>query len=449
VYYCGPYKLVSQGVCGVSLPWGLGEQMNRRCGSEQLPRTTGGRKRLAAFARPAAVGTVVVAGLVISGPVPARANAPPRPKPQVLWHAYPLDSTHSAPTGNGRAVEPRVTPTTPASAPARNSDAASPAVGASSTARIAAFGALAAAVVCALMLLRRRRTRARRRASLHPAAGESTGGRGLFHALSQEDGSLAPARRTDRRSTAPPGGRSSAVVAGEGVTGTLLERVGVVAPVREVRAERVERRPAQIGEQPGRSEGEKAALKRTGKKVDAAAVAKLKQKGEASASLKDARERDLTQLKAKLGEPQTKTKRPPAEKRAPAAAKPKPANRPPIASTEDATVAQAAPQPPTATAPSLCRIEWRRNEEESRFCAIARSPTGEESVLLSSPSFEWNEATPPPKDFAHAGSAYLALVSQLAADRWVATDLGKDWYALELKRTPEDFRSTNGEEGRT
>src|SRR5438045_2211672 len=114
--------------------------MNRRGGSEQFPRTTGGRKRLAAFARPAAGGT-------------------------------------------------------------------------------------AAAVVCALMLLRRRRARAQRRASLQPTGGESTGGRGLFHALSQEDGSLAPARRTDRRSTAPAGGRSSAVVAGERVTGTSLERV--------------------------------------------------------------------------------------------------------------------------------------------------------------------------------------------------------------------------------
>jgi hypothetical protein len=61
------------------------------------------------------------------------------------------------------------------------------------------------------------------------------------------------------------------------------------------------------------------------------------------------------------------------------------------------------------------------------------------------------EDTPPHKDSAPVGRAYLALVSQLTADGWVPepTELDKDGYALELKRTAEHFRPTNGEEGRT
>jgi hypothetical protein len=229
----------------------------------------------------------------------------------------------------------------------------------------------------------------------------------------------------------------------------LLERVGLVSQAREVQAERVEPQPVAVGAQGRPAAGHKAALKRTGEKSDAGAAAKLKEKGQASAALKDAKQRDLTQLKAKLGEPKTKTKRAPAPaKHGPAAGKPASGNGAPIASTPEVPAKKANAQPPPATTPSHCRIEWRRTGNQSQFCAITRSPTGDKSVLLSSPLFKWKDDTPPRNDFAPAGSAYLALVAQLAAEGWVATDLGERWYALELKRTTEHLQSTNGEEGR-
>jgi len=118
---------------------------------------------------------------------------------------------------------------------------------------------------------------------------------------------------------------------------------------------------------------------------------------------------------------------------------------PPASETTEETNRPRRPTPTT----SRCRIEWRRDGNESVFCAIVRTPTGDESVLLDSPPFEWWEDTPPSKELPLVGSAHLALVSDLVADGWVATGSGERWYALELKRATDQPRSTNRQEGRT
>jgi hypothetical protein len=223
----------------------------------------------------------------------------------------------------------------------------------------------------------------------------------------------------------------------------------VVKAERIERAEPVERRPRPTPERPRPTADEKAALKPTTETLDLAAVAKLKAKRQASEALKDARQRDLTLLKAKLGGPQTTLKRAPAPKQARAAtplpAQADPAAMPPASETTEETNRPRRPTPTT----SRCRIEWRRDGDESLFCAMVRTPNGDESVLLDSPPFEWREDTPPSKELPQVGSAYLALVSNLVADGWVATGSGQRWYALELKGTTDQLRSTNRQGGRT
>jgi hypothetical protein len=296
---------------------------------------------------------------------------------------------------------------------------------------------------------------ARRRAGAAPAGDGSSRRRRLLRTLSQEHGSLAAARRADRRSGAAPMDGRPSPGAAAGAHDTLLESAGspsprVVKAERIERAEPVERRPTPTPERPRPTADKKAALKRTTETLDLAAVAKLKAKRQASEALKDARQRDLTLLKAKLGEPHTTLKRAPEPKQAraatPLSGQADPAAMPPApeATTEETN----RPRRPTPTT-SRCRIEWRRDGNESLFRAMVRTPTGAESVLLDSPPFEWREDTPPSKELPQVGSAHLALVSNLVADGWVATGSGERWYALELKRTTDQLRSTNRQEGRT
>jgi hypothetical protein len=430
-------------------------------------------------------GSAAVGLALLCGPSASAANGSHPPKPQVLWRAYPLDPTQTRPAGEVRQITSGAVSTRPASAPANVPDAAPAATRTFSTKRLVALGLLAVVTVGVILMLRRRRADAERREEAEPAGDGSSGRRRLFHVLSQEHGSLAAVRRADRRSgAAPTEGRSSPSGAG-GVPDTLLEpavppsRPDVVKAERVEQAEPIELRPAATPEQPRPTADEKAALKRKTETLELAEAAKLKAKGQSSEALKDARQHDLTVLKAKLGGPQTTPKRTPAPKRAAApkrAPAPKPAPAPKRAAAPKpaapkqarATPRTPAPADPGAMAPaseastdetnrprqptpttSRCRIEWRRDGDESLFCAMVRTPNGDESVLLSSPSFEWKEDTPPSKELPQVGSAYLALVSKLMADGWVATGSGERWYALELKGTTDQLRSTNRQGGKT
>jgi hypothetical protein len=316
-----------------------------------------------------------------------------------------------------------------------------------------ALGLLAAVTVgVILLLLVLEALIARRRAGAERAGDGSSRRRRLVHALSQEHGSLAAASRADRRSGAAPMDGGSSAAAAAGVPDTLLESAGsssnprVVTAERIDRAEPVERRPTTTRP----TADEKAALKRTTESPDLAAVAKLKAKRQPSEALKDAKQRDLEVLKAKLRGSQAAPKRAPAPKQAgastPSSAQAGPPARPPrsVATTEEKNRARR----PTPTT-SWCRIKWRRDGNESLFCAMVSTSTGDESVLLNSPPFEWKDDTPPSEELPEVVSAHLALLSNLVADGWVATGSGERWYALELKRTTDHLRSTNRQEGRT
>jgi hypothetical protein len=312
--------------------------MSRRCTSAQ---------------RSLFVCAAVAVGIAFSGAAPASAaSGSPPPKPQVLWHAYPLDSTKT-PARKVHATRPRGTG--PASAPAGDRTAAPRGGGTLSTRHLAALAALAAGAVGVLVLLMRRRA--------------------------------------------------------------LTESVAPSSNARVDHGERIEPQPEPPRGQARPSDEEKAALKRTSASADAEAAAKLKAKGHASEAPKDARERDLTALKAKLGHS--------------AAAK----------------RTRAAPRP--RTPPARCHIEWRPNGDQTAFCALGSSASREETALLSSPPFAWTEDVPPSKDLPEAGSAYRALVSELVADGWVATGIGMHWYEVEFERTAQNIRTANRQKGRT
>jgi hypothetical protein len=385
-----------------------GEQMSRRRVSEQRPSAAVRSNGPAALARPLVVGAALLLGLALTGSGPASAAGGSRPpEPRVLWHAYTLDSAQSRGAGDPRSVKPAAPPARRASATASGRDAAQQGGSTLSGARVAAVVvAVAAATAIAayscgsglLLLFRRRRGGERRRPEPEPIGDDSDQRRRLFDMLAEEDGSLAPARRGERR-------------------------------------EREEARP---------SAEEKAALKRTSEAAHAEAAAKLKAKGPASAALKDASERDLTAIKAKLGQPRTSPNRPPAEAKRVLAAHGTPAPAENAAVRPDADVGVHKPSLVTqAATPTRCRIEWLPDGNESVFCAAAASPTGEKPVLLTSPSFAWKEDGPPSKDLPPVESAHRALVSKLIADGWVATGIGARWYELELERTPEHIRTTN------
>jgi hypothetical protein len=91
---------------------------------------------------------------------------------------------------------------------------------------------------------------------------------------------------------------------------------------------------------------------------------------------------------------------------------------------------------PTHPVPVSCRIEWWRGYTTSQFHAKSRQRDGTEFLVMSSPSFRWRKATPPPKDLAAAAAAYSTLVAQLEADGWVVKGSQGDWYSLEMHRWP-------------
>jgi hypothetical protein len=301
---------------------------------------------------------------------------------------------------------------------------------------------LGVAIIAAVVLLRRRRA-ARHGAAIAPPARASTGRGRLLHTLAQEDGALAPARRGVQRDAAKAADRSSGAVAAGRVTESLLESIERVSPARVLQAERVEHQltPAHGRDRP--SAQEKEVLKRTSETADAEAAAKLKSSAQASAALKHATTRDLTVLKAKLGEPHTKPSRTSVQlKRAQGGNRtPGPVDHAPAPSTPDQRETETNAPGREAT-PSHCRIDWRAADDGSRFWAIARMPSGAESILHSSPPLEWKGDAPPSKDLPQAGSAYRALLSRLVEEGWMATGIRERWYELELERTPEHAHDT-------
>ena len=99
-----------------------------------------------------------------------------------------------------------------------------------------------------------------------------------------------------------------------------------------------------------------------------------------------------------------------------------------------------APAPRAAVAPSAvkeratCEVDLWRGYVKSQFYAVLRDGSGRESILLTSPTFRWSKAAPPPPTSPHAANAHAALIAQLKADGWVPTRRGTHWYALQLQR---------------
>ena len=419
------------------MPLGLGEQKSRRSGGGRPPPSPCLGKRVRAHARPLAVAVALAVSLWLSGsPAASAAGGSAPPKPQVLWHAYPLSPPQGR-TGTAGRAKTGAAHTRPASPPANGPDAAPPAARTFPALPLAAAAALGVAIIAAIVPLRRRRA-ARQGDAIAPPARGSTGRGRLLHTLAQEDGTLAPARRGVQRDDAKAADRSSGALAAGSVTESLLESIELVSQARVLQAERVEHQltPAHGRDWP--SAQEKEVLRRTSETADAEAAAKLKSSVQASAALKHATRRDLTVLKAKLSEPHTKPSRTSVQlQRAQSGNRtPGPVDHAPARSMPDKGETETN-APGRAATPSHCHIDWRADDDGSRFWAIALMPSGAESILHSSPPLEWKGDAPPSKDLPQAGSAYRALVSRLVEEGWMATGIRERWYELELERTPE------------
>jgi len=81
---------------------------------------------------------------------------------------------------------------------------------------------------------------------------------------------------------------------------------------------------------------------------------------------------------------------------------------------------------------SRCHIVWSRGYLRSVFRAVARTATGDVSVIAESPRFRWYKADPPPK-IAQAVHAHRVLVEVLERAGWSVALSGEHWYALELE----------------
>jgi hypothetical protein len=94
-----------------------------------------------------------------------------------------------------------------------------------------------------------------------------------------------------------------------------------------------------------------------------------------------------------------------------------------------------------------CRIVWWRGSVNSQFHATVHTPEGEERLVLNSPSFRWTESTPPPQDLPEIARAHEVLLAELEAAGWSAFHTGDHWYELEFQRrsTPAARLAQKGE----
>jgi hypothetical protein len=99
-----------------------------------------------------------------------------------------------------------------------------------------------------------------------------------------------------------------------------------------------------------------------------------------------------------------------------------------------APAARAAVAPSAAKERATCEVDLWRGYVKSQFYAALRDGSGRESILLTSPTFRWSKAAPPPQTSPDVANAHAALIAQLKADGWVPTRRGTHWYALQLQR---------------
>jgi len=372
-----------------------------------------------AAARVVSAIVVALVGVAFSAPAAALAeggaNGRARPQPQPLWHAYPLNPTHSGLAATSGTRRPTSRATRPDAGTNESAGGVSPSLW------VAVAGVLLAAVLTMVVLARRRRS---------PAPVESVQ---LFEAPREVVAErVQPARMVSSMGTvgAEDEALTREVVAGGTESTPKLERGN--RPVLRVAAAAAE--PAETAvlkrkdgirvaqpATPRVAAVEQATLKQKRSVARTDEVARIKAKTDASSSLKEAEDRDVTKLKAKLVE--------------------RPAKRPVRVEPAAKAARRGAPQPPSGARrpapkqvqPGRCRIEWWRGYVKSEFCANTQLPDGRESTLRRSPPFRWRKSTPPPKDLPEAAEAHETLVHELIEDGWVVSGGGSDWWALELK----------------
>ena len=93
---------------------------------------------------------------------------------------------------------------------------------------------------------------------------------------------------------------------------------------------------------------------------------------------------------------------------------------------------------------SKCQIVWSRGYLKSLFRAVARTASGDVSVIAESPRFRWNKADPP-QQTTQAVQAHRVLLEVLERDGWSVARRGEHWYALELERQKRRLRGASGD----
>jgi hypothetical protein len=94
---------------------------------------------------------------------------------------------------------------------------------------------------------------------------------------------------------------------------------------------------------------------------------------------------------------------------------------------------------------SKCQIVWSRGYLKSLFRAVARTATGDVSVIAESPRFRWKKADPP-QQTTQAVQAHRILLEVLERDGWSIAGRGQHWYMLELERQKRRRRGASGDE---
>ena len=346
---------------------------------------------------------------------------PPRPQPEKLWNAYPLDAPPTQTTPTSR---PRPKPVSVASKPTSSGG------GADQLLLWIGVAALGAALV-AFVVSRRRPAVVRldgklgeRLRSFHGAVAHTLRDLGTRSeerlTLVASGGVRLPWSDVLRRPSTPT--RVARIV-----DESWRER-GAASRPDEGTAQLVQVSEPDVGAQQEAAR-ETSVLRRKRAESTSNGVDKLKENGVEKLKEKKQHSRkpenpsaktekrsakaddDVTLLKAKLAEPAEKVRAVAMAPRAPA----RPQGRG-TARREEET----------------CRIVWWRGYVKSEFYASVRTRKGD-AVLMRSPAFRWNKPTPPPANVDEAMRAHEALVADLAAAGWVAAGRGDEWYALELE----------------